>query len=83
MSGRTRIVGSDKIPTSDPSITGSFRIKQARLSRDRSVCAVVVEQIYEMNGRHTLDKLYTFMVFAAPPPEMPPPGGPPPPRGGP
>lgn len=79
MSGRTRIIGSDRIPTDDPGIIGSFRIKQARLSRDRSVCAVVVEQIYELNGRHTMDKLYTFLVFAAPPPEMPTPGGPPPP----
>jgi hypothetical protein len=78
MSGRTRITGSDKIPTDDTNIMGMFRIKQARLSRDRSVCAVVVEQTYELDGRHTVDKLYTFMVFAAPPPEMPPPGGPPP-----
>jgi hypothetical protein len=82
MSGRTRVVASDKIPTADPSIIGKFKIRQARLSRDRSTCAVVVEQQYETEGKHTVDKLYTFMVFAAPPPEMPPPGGPPP-RGGP
>jgi hypothetical protein len=79
MSGRTRIIATDGIPTADPDLMGTFRIKQAKLSRDRSTCAVVVEQTYELNGRHTVDKLYTFMVFAAPPPEMPPPGGQPPP----
>jgi hypothetical protein len=79
MSGRTRIIATDTIPTAEPNLTGIFRIKQAKLSRDRSTCAVVVEQTYELNGKHTMDKLYTFMVFAAPPPEMPPPGGPLPP----
>jgi len=79
MSGRTRIVATDKMPTDDPSVLGAFTIKQARLSRDRSTCAVVVEQSYELDGKHTVDKLYTFMVFSAPPPEMPTPGGLPPP----
>ncbi len=79
MSGRTRIIATGDIPTDDPDIKGMFRIKQAKLSRDRSTCAVVVEQNYELNGKHTVDRLYTFMVFAAPPPEMPPLGGPPPP----
>ncbi len=79
MSGRTRIIATDRIPATFPDIMGIFHIKQAKLSRDRSTCVVVVEQIYELNGKHTMDRLYTFMVFAAPPPEMPPPGGPPPP----
>jgi hypothetical protein len=79
MSGRTRIIATDGIPTADPGIMGTFRIKQAKLSRDRSTCIVVVEQVYELNGKHTMDRVYSFMVFATPPPEMPPPGGPPPP----
>jgi hypothetical protein len=78
LTGRTRIVTTDKIATNDPDITSSFLIKQARLSRDRSTCTVVVQQSYLLNGKYTIDKIYTFMVFAAPPPEIPPPGGPPP-----
>jgi hypothetical protein len=82
MSGKSRIIAGDRIPVEDPAVTGKFRIKQARLSRDRSTCAVVVEENYRLEGDHTVDKLYTFRVFAAPPPQMPPPGGPPP-HGGP
>jgi hypothetical protein len=78
MSGKSRIIASNKIPVEDPAVSGQFRIKQARLSRDRSTCAVVVEESYRLEGDHTVDKLYTFRVFAAPPLPMPPPDGPPP-----
>lgn len=63
LSSKSRIIKRDGIDVDIEEVRGRFELRAARLSRDRSTCAVVVRSTFQINGEQSIDKIYTFRVF--------------------